>query len=139
MVHTRTSSVTVRLMDRELERFAELLVTRVRDASVRSVDRMATVSGPLGDRWREAAQLGTPEALHELIPDIVDEVVFKLLDAFDNDLVPLAWLTDNGDAVGLSELGLGEMGGSYAGGEWRRRYSSERWADLFSELELRDE
>jgi hypothetical protein len=123
-------------MSDELEQFAELLVRNVRDAAIRQIDRARADRGPLGDRWRQAEQLSAPDAIHELTPDIVDEVVFHLLDSLDNDRLPLAWLSDDGEAVQLSELGSAELGGWYAGGEWRSRFSSERWTDLFPDLEF---
>jgi hypothetical protein len=93
--------------------------------------------GRSGRRWDEALSWPAPEAIAELIPDIIDEVLVELLDAIDNDLVPLAWISSDGNVVALSELGLGEMARWYTSGEWPKRFSSKRWIDLFLDLKLK--
>jgi len=52
--------------------------------------------------------------------------------------VPLAWISNDGNVVALSELGLSEMAGWYTSGEWPKRFSSQRWIDLFPDLKLKD-
>jgi hypothetical protein len=127
-------------MDQELDRFADLLIRHVRDRAIEVCDRHAAgiMRGPSGRRWRAVLQQPAPDAIVELIPDIVDEVLFELLNAIDNELVPLAWLCSDGNVVTLEELGLGEMAGRHAGGDWPKRFSSKRWTDQVPDLGLED-
>jgi hypothetical protein len=117
----------------ELHRFAEMLMRWVRDPSIDSCDALVSrrMFGPTGERWRD--QLAEPqarEAMSQLIPDIVDEVLFKLLHALDQGDMPLAWRRENGTYVDLYDLGRSEMAGWLVGTDpacWRARYSSKRW------------
>jgi hypothetical protein len=117
----------------ELHRFAEMLVRSVRDQSIDSCDALAfrRMFGPTGDRWRDLlAEPKAREAISQLIPDIVDEVLFKLLHALDQGDMPLAWRRESGTYVDLYDLGLSEMAGWLVGSDpecWRARYSSKRW------------
>ena len=73
-----------------------------------------------------------------MIPSIVDDVLFELLSAIDNDDLPLAWRREDGSFVPLEELGQGEMAGWLlgSGDSWRARFSSERFHDPLAGLEL---
>lgn len=73
--------------------------------------------------------------MQELLPDVVDQVLFHLLDAIDNDRLPLAWL-DGTSSRPLEELGQGEMGGLLMMGDggWIERYSSQRHFDPLAGL-----
>lgn len=71
----------------------------------------------------------------KIIPDIVDSVVFSLLDAIDNGHLRLALTDPSGKIVDLQHDGLGELGGWYMGsGGWRAQYSKERFVNDFSDL-----
>ena len=117
----------------ELHRFAEMLMRWVRDPSIDSCDTLASrrMFGPTGERWRDwLAEPQAREAMSQLIPDIVDEVLFKLLHALDQGDMPLAWRRENGTYVDLYDLGRSEMAGWLVGTGpdcWRARYSSKRW------------
>jgi hypothetical protein len=124
----------------ELERFADGLMRLVRDRAIKSCDQLASGSmvGPDGDHWRSLVKSkDAKHALNELIPDIVDETLFQLLDAIDNEKLPLAWLNTEGMSVPFRDLGLGEMGGWLMGSPgWRHEYSSERFFDPLKDLHL---
>lgn len=117
----------------ELHRFAEMLIRIVRDQSIDSCDALASrrMFGPTGKRWRDLlADRHAREAVSQLIPDIVDEVLFKLLHALDQGDIPLAWRREDGAYVDLYDLGRSEMAGWLVGAGpdcWRARYSSKRW------------
>lgn len=113
--------------------FARRLVENVRDRAIDSCDQLArgTVGGVLGNRWRgQLESPGARDAMLELLPDVVDQVLFHLLDAIDNGHLPLA-IGRSGAFEDLAESGLGEMGGLYMAGEggWIEEYSSERHFD----------
>jgi hypothetical protein len=121
-----------------LDEFAQRLITSVRDEAIRSCDALAqgSVGGALGERWRATLGSATAaEAMRELLPDVVDQVLFHLLDAIDNDRLPLAW-PDGSNIRPLEELGQGEMGGLLMMGEdgWIDRYSSQRHFDPLAGL-----
>ena len=63
----------------------------------------------------------------ELIPDIVDSVVFEMLNACDNEELPIEWVETSGRRISMDELThSGESAGWYIGDDgWRNRYSSE--------------
>jgi hypothetical protein len=115
----------------ELNRLAELLMRLVRDEAIDVCDRLADgrMGGPDGRRWREVLESGTPrDAVRELIPDVVDQVLFQLLDALDGNDIPLGWRRADGSWVSLYDLGRSEMGGWLMGTDsWRERYSTQRF------------
>jgi hypothetical protein len=75
--------------------------------------------------------------VEELIPEVVDQVLFELLDAGDNDELALAWRRSDGSWASLEELGSGDLARWFMGsGGWRARFSSQRFSDPFSDLRL---
>ncbi len=125
----------------ELDRFATVLMRRVRDRAIHECDRLAsgTLVGPSAEYWRRLLQSDAHRAVEELIPNIVDQVLFELLSAVDNDELVLAWRREDGSFVSLEELGLGEMAGWLMGSEdsWRARLSAERFHDPLAGLRLK--
>jgi hypothetical protein len=123
----------------ELERFAQILMELVRDPAIREADRLTRgeIRGPSGQRWRAVMAENSPQAvLLELIPEIVDQTLFQLLDAIDNGAFPLVWRADDGSQTSLEDLGSAEMAGWLVGGEWPGHYSAERFHQYFSALRL---
>jgi hypothetical protein len=123
----------------ELERFAQLLMTLVRDRAISACDRLArgATVGPSGQRWHAVmAERSTQDALLDLIPEVVDATLFEFLDAIDNGALPLCWEAEDGSCESLKELGRWEMAGWLAGGDWPKRYSAERFHDYFADLRL---
>ncbi len=122
----------------EIEEFAKILVQKVRDSAIRSSDLILRpdVQHAIAKRWREAAGNGVPETFAKMIiPDIVDETMFYLLQAIDQGLLQLSFKASNGKVVDLTNDGLGELAGWYAGRGWRHRYAEERFADNFPDLQ----
>ena len=117
----------------EIEEFARTLVEQVRDATIQSSDRefQPNAKSPVAARWKEAATHSTPQALAEvLIPDIVDDTLFYLLNAIDQELLHLKFVSSSGKEIDLVEDGLGELSGWYMGSDgWRAMHSKERFAD----------
>ncbi|MFG1954215.1 hypothetical protein [Micromonospora sp. NPDC048830] len=117
----------------ELARFAELLMRRVRDEAIAACDNLAAgrMSGPDGTRWREAtADPAARAAVRELIPDVVDQALFELLNALDNGDLPLGWQRDDGSWADLYDLGRSEMAGWFMVGDgWRAQHSRQRFFD----------
>ena len=122
----------------EIEEFAKILIEYVRDASISSSDVALRPSAPspVAKRWRQAASDENPiEFACVIIPDVVDDTVFYLLHAIDEGLLPLSYKASNGRVVDLTTEGLSELAGWYMGIDgWREQYSSERFADDFSDL-----
>jgi len=124
--------------DNELERFASALMQMVRDPAIEESDRLASgrSPGPTGERWKTVLRdEGARRAITELLPDVVDQVLFELLRAADYDELELGWKGADGRFVRLSEVGEGEMSGwLMATGGWRAQYSSQRRFDPFADL-----
>jgi hypothetical protein len=79
----------------EIEEFAKILVREVRDAAIESSDRQlqGPATNPVARRWKESAQSGNLESIASvLIPDIVDDTLFYLLNTIDQGLLQLALL-----------------------------------------------
>jgi hypothetical protein len=95
--------------------------------------------GLRAEQWQEVLQNSdAPSAVTALIPDIVDQVLFELLDRADNNGLRLAWRRNDGEWVPLSDLGSGEMAGWLMGSDgWRESYSGERFNDYLANLHLR--
>ncbi len=130
--------------DTSLDDLAQALMRRVRDAAIAECDRLvaAAAVGPTAERWTAVVTDDRiRRAVSELIPDIVDQTLFELLDRADNDELDLAWRRADGSYVLLEELGMGELGGWLLGpgpSGWRARYSRARYFDPFEGLELDD-
>lgn len=126
--------------DDVLDRFARALMTRVRDRAIAECDRLAAggAVGPSGERWRGlVGDDDVRKALSELIPDIVDQVLFELLDAADHDELALGWRADGQQFASLEQLGAGEMSGDLMRSEgWRAQFSEQRFFDPFGDLRL---
>ncbi len=122
----------------ELEQFAKMLVERVRDASIQSNDMAlrSTAVSPIAKRWAKAATEQRPfDFAHTVIPDVVDETVFALLQAIDEGLLRITWTAPDGKLVNLTAQGKGELSGWYIGsGGWRAMFSKERFVDDFADL-----
>jgi hypothetical protein len=124
-----------------VEKLGQLLVERIRDPSIRSCDSAlsATARHRKAQRWREAASAGDWQTLaRELIADCVDDVLFRLLYALDEGVLPLG-IKDGDCWVELSQLGEGELAGLYMGSPgWRTQYSAERVNDDLKGISLED-
>lgn len=122
----------------EIEEFARVLVQHVRDAAIQSSDRrlQAESRSPVAKRWRKAARGATPEAFaRTIIPDIVDDAIFFLLQAIDQELLALNFGASNGNMIDLPTDGLGELSGWFMGSPgWRAMYAKERFNDDVSDL-----
>lgn len=122
----------------EIQELVKSLIQQVRDASIRSCDQALNPNSmdPVAKRWRKSADSKNLKGVATvLIPDVVDEVIFNLLDAIDNGHLKLTFTASNGKRIDLPKDGLGELSGWYMGsGGWRAMYSKERFADDFSDL-----
>lgn len=123
----------------EIQEFAKSLIERVRDVSIRSCDQALNPNSndPVAKRWRQAARVQNDlKGIGSvLIPDVVDDVIFNLLDAIDNGHLELMFTASNGKRINLKKDGSGELAGWYMGsGGWPAMYSKERSTDDFSDL-----
>ncbi len=128
-------------MPSELDDFAERLVRVVRDRTILACDELArgNVGGPLGSRWKSATEVEACKvAILELIPDVVDQTLFHLLDAVDNAQLPLGWRRQDGSVDDLQAVGEGELGGwlMMGDGGWLDRFSTQRFFDPLADLDL---
>jgi hypothetical protein len=122
----------------EIEEFARVLVQQVRDAAVRSCDRQLRpmAGSPVARRWRESAGGGQGPSADIVIPDCVDETIFYLLQAIDQGLLHLKFVSGSGKEIDLTQEGLGELSGWYmCSGGWRAMHSEERFVDDFADLD----
>lgn len=70
-----------------------------------------------------------------MIPDCIDQALFYLLHAIDSDILHISFTADNGKQVDLTEEGIGELAGWFAGNDWKSKYSKQRFIDDFKDLE----
>jgi hypothetical protein len=119
---------------RAIEELGELLVRHVRDVAIRSCDLLLTPQSdtPVARRWRQAALAsGGAVPPQVLIPDCVDEAILAFLRAIDLGLLPLSFTAESGETVDLREAGGGKLAERY--GQWRARYTKQRFADEVAE------
>jgi hypothetical protein len=120
--------------DEEITRFVRLLVQLVRDRAIDECDRLLDggLRGPRGERWQSYGRDATTrEALRTLIPDVVDDTLAQLLNAVENDLLPLAWQRADGSLVALTDMYRDGMVGPFMDGTegWRGLFSAKRFFD----------
>lgn len=119
----------------EIEEFAKTLVQQVRDAAIRNCDALLRpqAGSPVARRWK-GLPAGTSD-LRSVIPDAVDEAIFGVLQAIDQGVLRLKYVSSSGREVDLTEEGQGELSGWYMGsGGWRAMYSAERFVDDFADI-----
>lgn len=120
----------------ELEEFARLIVRHVRDSAIRENDfrLSAHAKEPKAKRWREAASKITPEEFARmLIPDVVDTVIFELLRAMDEGVLPLSFTGSSGTTVDLTKDQDGLVGRYVGSDGWCGQYAQERYAEDYTE------
>ena len=121
-----------------VEEFARRLVELVRDQAIRSCDvnLRPTSSNAIASRWRSVlASNESKEAFSTLLPDVVDEVIFQLLDAIDGGSIVVCAGGPGDERVDIAESGSWELSGWYASGDWPKRYSAERFHDYTADSE----
>jgi hypothetical protein len=122
----------------EIEEFARGLIREVRDMAISSCDNLLdpTANGAVAKRWRaRLREVSCAEFARVLIPDCVDNTLFYLLNAIDSGLLRLSYRTADGTFTDLESSGEGELAGWYmASGEWRARYSEQRFVDDFEDM-----
>ena len=120
-----------------IEEFGKKLIENVRDNAVESCD--VTLSDNCNDktseRWKNTAKIASvDELIKVVIPDVVDETIFHLLNSIDTGELCIFFKRDNGELIDLRKEGLGELAGWYLGSEeWREKYSKCRFFDDFAD------
>lgn len=111
-----------------MDAFARSLVEDVRDRSVldlRAALRLEGV-GPTTERWKAAlsASASSQEFASAIVPDIIDQVLANLLDAIDNQLLPLEFV-DESTGTRLQLGASGELAGAYLADDgWRKVFGA---------------
>lgn len=94
----------------------------------------AHAKGPKAKRWREAASKMTPdEFARMLIPDVVDTVIFELLQAMDQGVLPLSFTGTSGTTIDLAKDEDGLAGRYFCRDGWCGQYAQERYAEDYTE------
>jgi len=90
---------------------------------------------PISKRWKDASA-GDPASFAKvIIPDVVDDTIFQLLQAIDGGILTLSFTASDGRTVDLTAEGMSELAGWYLGiPGWRSTYSTERFTDHYSGL-----
>lgn len=128
-------------MKLEIEEFAKKLVEYVRDESIIACENelKRDALSPRSKRWWKKINEGKVELFaREIIPDVVDETIFCLLNSLDHGLIELDYISSSENRIDLMNEGQGEMAGWFLGGRdgWRKKYSQQRINDDFSNISL---
>lgn len=76
-----------------------------------------------------------PAIISSLIPDVVDEAIFALLQMIDEGGLKMKFVSASGGEVDLAAEGMSELAGWYMGsGGWRAQHAQERFVDDFNEM-----
>jgi hypothetical protein len=113
----------------ELDRFAAWLMENVRDEAIDTADRYVDGRMAVPGPWAEFAG---DDRLKAVIPQVVDEVLFRLVHYAESGS-DLGWRRQDGTWVSFDDLGGGEMGGWLATDDedgWRARFSRQRFDPL---------
>ena len=114
----------------EIQEFAKILIENVRDDSIECCDGAFLEEHDVTKCLQEAAQKSPEELAKALIPSVVDYTIFYLLNAIDNSILKVSFTASNGKTVDLTEEGLAELAGWYAGaGGWCEQFSKQRIVD----------
>ncbi len=120
-----------------VDAFGAALMKMVRDQSIQNCDLLVRpdVVDKVSLRWKSAVP-NLASAGEVMIPDIVDQTIFCLLDAIDNGHLALAFVDPaNGQSVDLKREGKGELAGWHMMTDgWRSRFSKERVFDDFKDM-----
>lgn len=115
---------------RAIEELGILFVHHVRDVAIQSCDLQLLPHSQtaVAKRWRRAAIPFNGQVPPQvLIPDCVDEAIYAFLHAIDQGLLPLSYVSENGETVDLVKEGRGELAPRYMAPDgWRAKYSKER-------------
>jgi hypothetical protein len=123
------------MTNNSISEFAEVLVRNVRDAVIQNCDSMlhSHSMAPVARRWQQTGI--DPGILRVVIPDVVDETIFTLLQMIDEGSLKMKFLTNAGNEVDLTVDGMSELAGWYMGsGGWRAQYAGERFVDDFADM-----
>ena len=124
--------------DGAIEKFGALVVCYVREVSIQQChlplipDRETLRARRLKAAAVAAGGLVPAEVV---VPECVDTTVFEVLRHIDDqEILHLLFHESSGEMIDLLVDGGGELGGWYIGtGEWRPRYSKERFIDYFAD------
>ena len=121
-------------MDSSTRDFGREVITLIRDPAVVELDRLLSgrYKGKQAAVWREETQNPVVlEGFERLGPDIVDLVVFRILDLVDEGALDIVF-PDSG--LRASDDVRGEYAGWFEGAPgWRHGFAKERFNDYYSE------
>lgn len=117
---------------RQLDQFGEILISRVRDKSIKEWDMIidGRMKGVSSDRIRNTLSCYNKtqiEALGVIMPQIVDTVLHHLLWTIEqSNIINLNIVDENGAACNIREASDGLSGELYSEDGWINRFSQER-------------
>jgi hypothetical protein len=121
-----------------LNEFAKILVQTVRDSAIESSDSNMNESAKhvMAIRWKQVANKGDiKNLLKVIIPDIVDETIFYLLQCIDTGELKLNYSLKDGQTFKLVDNPPGELAGHYLRNDgWIDQYSNQRKNDYLTDL-----
>jgi hypothetical protein len=121
-------------MKNSIDEFAGILIREVRDAAISAcearLDPQAT--SPVAMRWKKSNV--DDESVRMLAADAVDQTLFYLLDAIDNGILRMKFISESAEEIDLTKESRGEFAGWYMGpGGWIETFSAKQAFDPRSE------
>jgi len=119
------------VLNRPIGRWAGIATSYATSANADRLALSPHFRSPSTTRRREALRSAELEVVRSsLIPDIVDEVIFRVLLAIDQgDLEVFVRSPQSGEHLSLVEAGFQELAGEFIGDDdgWRQQYCAEPW------------
>ncbi len=113
-------------MTPEIDEFGRKMIELVRDPTIDSAEVLKNKFSKSPARLKLNAydEKTVQEILDIVLPDVIDDTIFHVLNALDGGGLRMIYQSDSGNACDLDEEGMGELAGWLFGDEgWIKSFS----------------